>query len=640
MAPMLTLFCLVIDNQKVPIGNAFKIQIRSDRDTSDLRKVIKNEMAPRLNHLAASELNILKLSTDPPINTASKNIFDEIKAIDFSSTNVQDLPSAEELFQHWENSPDRRHLHIIVQVPSVERPEKRRKIDDNQEWDDDAFFEAAKYLHSTIWNTSFDERVKTHYVPELRKSFKYLTTDSLSKLRLKDLDFMETVLMIRQEYDDALNVIKEISLNRETSRIGGIIITGQPGIGKTCFLFYLLLLRLSSGQPTAFQKRPTYYLLFTDSGVERHILESGALPVGTLALSDSNAQVEKPCNGFLYASNRGTAFVVQTTSPKADRWTGWEKYHNGFLYVMECFSWDEMHVLGTLLNLSVETLKNNYEKWGPSARTLIKMIRTPSFLEKHEGFVKRIADDFANDFRGYTKDINAMGACHRLIAIHPSGTSLEKRGVPIGEIATEHLNNLVLDARGGRTVEKQLEFYNLISSHKHFRGSAGFMFEMFVYASLSSKGHSTGEGLVCTAVHSNSPSLTIPVCGGWSPFTSNPEDVGDHETPFCLKPDAQNFPTADAIICTNEHVITIQATIADTHSAKVTGFYQVFDGLPPKYRNNRTWCHVFVTDKGGTAKNLRDQWRRKPITRLSVEGGENNLVVHFYSCVLNPAQDD
>ncbi|KAI0297785.1 hypothetical protein B0F90DRAFT_869221 [Multifurca ochricompacta] len=302
---------------------------------------------------------------------------------------------------------------------------------------------------------------------------------------------------------------------------------------------------------------------------------------------------------------------------------------------MECFSWDEMRVLGTLLNISVETLKNNYDKWGPSARTLIRIIRTPSFLGGHEAYVKEIAKDFVKVLDGHTNLIDAMGACHRLIAIHPSGTSLGKRGIPIGEIATEHLNNLVLDARGGRTVEKQLDFYNLISSHKHFRGSAGFMFEMFVFTWLSSQEHPNGEGLDCTAVDSNSPSLTIPVCGGWSPFTSNPEDLGDHETPFCLKPDAKTFPTIDVIICTNDHLITVQATISGTHSANPEGFNLVFNGLPAKFRNNRTWCHVFVTDKEESAQMLQHHWARKPIT-LSDEDGEKNIVIRVYSCVLNP----
>ncbi|KAI0287590.1 hypothetical protein B0F90DRAFT_1218040 [Multifurca ochricompacta] len=122
--------------------------------------------------------------------------------------------------------------------------------------------------------------------------------------------------------------------------------------GKTCFLFYLLLRRLSSGLPTAFQIHltHTYYVLFNDSGVEICSSESSTLPDGMLALSDSNAKVEKPCDGFLDASDKleTKTFIVQTTFPKEDRWKDWEKYHDGFLYVMECFSWHEMHALGSV----------------------------------------------------------------------------------------------------------------------------------------------------------------------------------------------------------------------------------------------------------------------------------------------------
>ncbi|KAI0297780.1 hypothetical protein B0F90DRAFT_868504 [Multifurca ochricompacta] len=582
MATTLTLFCLAIDNQKDPIGNIFDVEIQLNDFVSKFGDAIKTKMANQLRHVDANQLIIWKLLKLQPTNVPSSTIS---AAIEYPSAqnngvgNVELLYPTTRLSKHWDHSPDDDYLHLIVQVPLVERPEKRRKLDDNQEYKIKEVLEAAQYLYKTIWKTPFDQIVEPFHAPELEKSFNYLSTESLSNLGLSTLGYGERVLLIRKEYDIAFDMIEEASLKRREISSGGIIVSGHPGIGKTCFLFYLLLRSLCSGRPTALQVRSTYYLLFEDTGVKLYNHKSGSPPDGTWALVDSNEEVTIPCKTFLRSCQTGTTYVVQTTSPKVDRWKSWRKHRNADLYFMDYFSWDEIHALGTMLNLSVEDLKNHYEKWGPSARTLINVTRNSRYLVTHESLLQGIVSEFVKDFDGHTKDLDAMRVCHRLVTIRPKFLDPEKRGASIGEIPTEYLNNLVLDAIGGRTAEKQLEFFNLINNHASFRGSAGFMFEMFVFAWLSSQEHPNGEGLDCTPVDSDSPSLTIPVCGGWSPFTSNPEDLGDHETPFCLKPDAKTFPTIDVIICTNDHLITVQATISGTHSANPKGsiwFLMVF----------------------------------------------------------------
>ncbi|KAI0296293.1 hypothetical protein B0F90DRAFT_1109562 [Multifurca ochricompacta] len=325
----------------IETSSRFKIQSDDNfasetcQNSSRLRNLTSWATSMQINSLFGS---CLKLQC---IGLAIDKISDGIKAFDFSSSEtIQVLHSGNELSQYWENSLDRGSLAYCCSGAMG------RTGDDTQKRDMKQVRQAAEHLHRILWNTPFDQWLAAFYVPEFNKSFNYLPANHLSNLRLNDLGFKEMVLLVRQEYDKAFDVIEETLLNCGTSHLGGIIITGQPGIGKTCFLFYLLLRRLSSGQPTAFQIRPTYYLLFKNSGVEVHGPEFSTLPDGTLALVNSNEKVEKPCDGFLYASDKGTTFVVQTTPPKANRWKDWEKYHDGFLYVMECFSWDEMHALG------------------------------------------------------------------------------------------------------------------------------------------------------------------------------------------------------------------------------------------------------------------------------------------------------
>ncbi|KAH9027066.1 hypothetical protein EDB84DRAFT_317917 [Lactarius hengduanensis] len=93
---------------------------------------------------------------------------------------------------------------------------------------------------------------------------------------------------------------------------GGIVVTGQPGIGKTYFLYYLLFRLLSEGTPVSLQLAP-HILVFRDDGVYRHPqdAEPDYLPTGTWALSDAGRLDEKPCNTFLKAAGRHTAWIFR-----------------------------------------------------------------------------------------------------------------------------------------------------------------------------------------------------------------------------------------------------------------------------------------------------------------------------------------
>ncbi|KAH9074291.1 hypothetical protein EDB83DRAFT_1952114 [Lactarius deliciosus] len=73
-------------------------------------------------------------------------------------------------------------------------------------------------------------------------------------------------LLFRPEYDIALESLDEHQDSAEEGRCGGIVVTGQLGIGKTCFLYYLLFCKLSKKTPVALQLS-NHILVFRDDGV-------------------------------------------------------------------------------------------------------------------------------------------------------------------------------------------------------------------------------------------------------------------------------------------------------------------------------------------------------------------------------------
>ncbi|KAH9000623.1 hypothetical protein EDB86DRAFT_3042218 [Lactarius hatsudake] len=139
-------------------------------------------------------------------------------------------------------------------------------------------------------------------------------------------------------------------------RRDSVVVLGHPGIGtrfplntntsdyssvgKTSFLYYVLLRRLSSKSPTAFQLLGGS-ILFDTSGPREF---SGTIPEQTLALADNM----EPCNAFQTAAKAQVVRIIQTTSPAKKNWKRWHKNLKASRYVMDYFSSEEIDTLGSV----------------------------------------------------------------------------------------------------------------------------------------------------------------------------------------------------------------------------------------------------------------------------------------------------
>ena len=116
--------------------------------------------------------------------------------------------------------------------------------------------------------------------------------------------------------------------------------------GKTYFLLFVLLQRLSKGQPTAVQYNKDTFILFDDQGPTDHFGNTGfSFLNGTWALRDSNGCTVTPC--FAFQRSQEEVFVLQTTSPLVSRYKEWRKQRDGVgMFVMKCITVTELKVLG------------------------------------------------------------------------------------------------------------------------------------------------------------------------------------------------------------------------------------------------------------------------------------------------------
>jgi hypothetical protein len=119
-----------------------------------------------------------------------------------------------------------------------------------------------------------------------------------------------------------------------------------PDLGKTCFLYYVLLRLLCEQQPVALQVNKRF-ILFQDTGVSLGDYDyEASLPHGTWCLSNSRPHFEQPCVAFLSATVSLDSYVVQTTSPSNSRWSEWHEEYGALVHWMEVITLDELMALG------------------------------------------------------------------------------------------------------------------------------------------------------------------------------------------------------------------------------------------------------------------------------------------------------
>ncbi|KAF8557321.1 hypothetical protein OG21DRAFT_349393 [Imleria badia] len=178
-------------------------------------------------------------------------------------------------------------------------------------------------------------------------------------------------ILVREEYRIALH-----ELETNDTYCHGAYITGQPGIGKTLFLAYILVKHLGKRHTVAWElPNGSLYVLFRNTATFHSSADMRPLDeYGPLwALSDSNSRVRAPA-GIFYSLPRHVR-TIQTTSPEESRWKDWSKDAGAVCYVMDIWSEEEIADLAKLLNLDVERMTNLAKEWGGVPRSLLEFVR-------------------------------------------------------------------------------------------------------------------------------------------------------------------------------------------------------------------------------------------------------------------------
>ncbi|KAI9458944.1 hypothetical protein BJY52DRAFT_407936 [Lactarius psammicola] len=248
-------------------------------------------------------------------------------------------------------------------------------------------------------------------------------------------------------------------------KCGGVVVTGQPGIGKSCFCYYLVLRLLSQKLPVALQL-PRHFLVFHDNGVDIHPLDMANpdnFPRGTWALSDSNEEVRQPCSTFLGADKQEMAWIVQTTCPFEERWKEWKEQCSADVFAMDHPSINEITALGTRSrHQGSPTLLHSV---GPSARTCVCLSRNPYDELSHEETVINGAADFVKHFDTSARSFQCDKGVPQPFFRPTKDASPIGRPILTAVVATKRIQAIPSYTAADTRASERVAFYTTLSEH-------------------------------------------------------------------------------------------------------------------------------------------------------------------------------
>ncbi|KAI0050835.1 hypothetical protein FA95DRAFT_1593744 [Auriscalpium vulgare] len=210
------------------------------------------------------------------------------------------------------------------------------------------------------WITAFEDKQSLDAIRNPGKTF---CSRLWGKANLKDTDygfladeellarrflpFTGGRLLIRQEYD--LMYQRAEDMYRRFPMCG-VVVTGQPGVGKTASITYIVARHLSERRIIAVFLAGELFL-FTEEGVFTHANPSLAranydlntgLPLKHCPwlLIDASSEKHKPPPDSLVRSPK--IFPLHLTSPDEDRYKGWLKQREGIILIMDPWTEDEL----------------------------------------------------------------------------------------------------------------------------------------------------------------------------------------------------------------------------------------------------------------------------------------------------------
>ncbi|KAI0742038.1 hypothetical protein C8Q80DRAFT_1357212 [Daedaleopsis nitida] len=454
---------------------------------------------------------------------------------------------------------------------------------------------AADNLYKTAWGKSWPFATQK----TLLKSTVLGNIEILYDALLPPSPF-PPVLVPLAEYESFISILTEqVQKKTKAYKRCGAAVLGQPGIGKSMFLLYLLLYRLERKLPTAVQFNTSHYVVFDGQGVRvNDVNDTDPRLKDCWALADSNASVIQPCQAF------GTfaRFIIQATSPKLERWKQWIKYFQpgAFEFYMDLPSVMEIAAIADECEYTPSLAYSYVLKWGPSIRTVLGLCEHGDSAEaKHATSLRTAAQEVCTN-PSLVNVIRGRLFPHTLNRV---------TCVPPTNRVTEILEQEVVQLSNAR----RLQLFESFSAHSFTRTAAGWAHEMRMHHRLctASSPLTFFRGAETKDVQ---PSTRL-LAGVLSSMASVKASDA-----FYWVPSQSTFPGVDGLLGDSDgNLFAMQATVANDHKSPEEGLALLWDQFKAGVRKARKWHVVFFAPDHDTATRLLQKHAKLEDTKQLLE---------------------
>ncbi|KAH8996620.1 hypothetical protein EDB92DRAFT_1793737 [Lactarius akahatsu] len=193
-------------------------------------------------------------------------------------------------------------------------------------------------------------------------------------------------LLVRKEYIRLYEYCdKYLESRRNNQKPPSVVITGQPGIGKSYWLTYALCRRLTEGGPVIWFRSAKRYL-FVDEGVfvvpPDYPSTDFKTRIWTLVDADDKDGIPD-CLAALQETNH---LIISSSSPKSSRWKLLTRSTLCSVAYMNPWKREEISKAGVIHGLSANDprIDEMYDQYGPTPRICLESVCTKAIFAAHK----------------------------------------------------------------------------------------------------------------------------------------------------------------------------------------------------------------------------------------------------------------
>ncbi|KIL53933.1 hypothetical protein M378DRAFT_972397, partial [Amanita muscaria Koide BX008] len=292
-----------------------------------------------------------------------------------------------------------------------------------------------------------------------------------------------TRLLIRAEYLRIYKWVEDMYEVGKVYRPSAIVVTGQPGIGKSYWAYYALRRRLGEKRVSLWYQGSVYYL-FCSEGVL-------VVPV-TFTFNKFSPRVWTIIDSALSPSGIPSAlanflpgvFPIYITSPKRERWSGitqsWTSHH----VIMNPWTRAEIEYAIILYsNQKLDDVLQRYDSLGPTARFCFNLTSDEIALHTsdRDSAIDSASPDLLKKLFSSSSRLSLDAFSHKICLIR----RMRRSALGYGRITTDLISVAVEQQVVQRLEEfsddQLLDMWNNFSKFGDARGMTGPIFEVFVH---------------------------------------------------------------------------------------------------------------------------------------------------------------